>query len=66
MKATRLSRMPRRGDSSISRRPRDRHCSIALRDVGAAVGGVVDAGALLGEELAHRRLVAERREQLDV
>ena len=58
--------MPRRGCSSIRRRPRARHCSSALVDVRAAVGGVVEARAPLGEELARRRVVAERAQQLDV
>ena len=35
-------------------------------DVGHLVGDVVQARALLGEELAHGRVRAERREQLDV
>src|SRR4051812_20298762 len=35
-------------------------------DVGGLVGDVVKARALLGQELAHGRVLAERREQLDV
>src|SRR3954447_18616322 len=35
-------------------------------DVGRLVGDVVQAGALLGQELADGRVLAERREQLDV
>ncbi len=35
-------------------------------DIADLVGDVVQAGALLREELAHGRVLAERREQLDV
>ena len=58
--------MPVRGDSSISRRP-----GVAQRpqrglDVLHLVGDVVQPGPALGEELADRRVVVQRREQLDV
>ena len=58
--------MPRRGCSSITRSPRSLTALERARDVVAAVGGVVNPGTALCEELAYRRVFCQRREQLDV
>ena len=57
--------MPTRASASISSMPRPRALEGRV-DVVDRVGDVVQAGALRCQELANRRLGAERRQQLDV
>ena len=64
--ATRLPRMPVRGSSSISLRPAARTRSRAGVDVVGPVGHVMQARAVALDELADRRVRAERADQLDV
>ena len=52
--------------SSISRSPRSRSSASVSVDVLDRVGDVVQARAALGQEAADRRVVGERRQQLDV
>ena len=58
--------MPVRGVSSMSRTPASLQRRERGLDVGHLVGDVVQAGAVLGQELADRRVGAERPQQLDV
>ena len=66
MKATREPRMPPRGCSSISAIPACFSAASVASMSLDLVGDVVQSGTLLREEPAHRRLRAQRRQQLHV